>query len=185
MGFQSPGGTPNGTENPEKESLLAAADWLKYTILFATGALIFSAGLLSENINLTGPAKSFLIGSWILLAIAILAGVMAFGRIPVLLRRSNYDLEDRRLTYPSRIFLLCFTLGILSLGVTLILSLLAGSKTIQPVPSAKPTSQGEVTAPQAHNSVTSSVTLETTTLEPDSVSERTCRCLTDTDSTHK
>ena len=110
-------------EPPKKTALIAAAEFLKYTIAFGTGTLVFSAGLVGEKVALPSPASPLLIATWILLTISVVSGVLAYSRIPIQLAEQKYDLEDRYFTFPGRIHQITFLLGIACLGLSLVLIL--------------------------------------------------------------
>jgi len=110
-------------QNAGKESLATAADFIKYTTGFATGALIFSAGLLDKIQHISSFAAGVLIAAWALLSISVMAGVLAFSRIPIQQSEASYDLEDKFFTWPGKIHQLSFVFGILALGSVLIVIL--------------------------------------------------------------
>lgn len=104
---------------PGKAGLLAGAEVVKYLTALGTGAIVFSAGLLSDKVFLPTAAKWFIFGAWCLLAISVLAGLVAGMRIPIQLAEENYDVEDKFLKYPGMIQQITFFFGILSLGIAL------------------------------------------------------------------
>lgn len=110
--------------NPAKDGLDSAAQFLRYTLALATGALVFSAGLVKEGLSVPQFSRLFLIGAWALLVLAIVTGLLAFARIPVLLRASTYDIEDSYLVWPWRLHQITFGLGVVLLGVALVTLLL-------------------------------------------------------------
>ena len=118
---------PPATPAAGKESLLTAADFIKYTTGFATGALVFSAGLLDKAQHISSFAVVLLIGSWAFLSISVLTGVLAFSRIPIQQSEENYDLEDPYFTVPGKIHQLSFMAAMLALGIVLI-TLLYGNR---------------------------------------------------------
>lgn len=127
-----------------KSALVAAADVVKYLTALATGAIVFSAGLLSEKIFLSGGAKVWIFLSWFLLAVSVAGGLLAGMRVPVQLSKQNYDLEDKYFEWPIRIQQIAFFLGIVALGIALALILIAHGKSeiiSEPPPSASPTPQ--------------------------------------------
>lgn len=63
--------------------------------------------------------------AWILLSLAAIGGLVAMARIPMMLTRNNFNLEDSKLVPPLRGQQICFLFGILALGVALILALFA------------------------------------------------------------
>lgn len=138
-------GEPTETYNaepPTKEALVTAENLIKYTLLFTTGVLVFSAGLVSEDINLTNPAKIFLLISWLSLTLSILVGTLALSRIPVMLSEGNYNIEDKYLTYPYRAFQALSMVGIVSVGLVLALALFSGGgETIESPTTAEDTPQ--------------------------------------------
>jgi len=106
-----------------EEGLKQLIDLLKFTLALSTGALVFSAGLLTEDIKLNFPAKCFLFLSWLALATSAAAGVLAYMRIPMLIARRNYDMRDKFMEIPGRVHHIAFVVGLLSLGVALVIGL--------------------------------------------------------------
>jgi len=107
---------------PAKQTALnVMADLLKITTAFATGALVFSAGILEDKVKIPPNAIIPLVGSWILLGLAAASGVLAYSRIPVLLAEEKYDIEDPYLCWPGRLHQILFGLGIILLGSALVL----------------------------------------------------------------
>jgi hypothetical protein len=111
------------SEPPGKVALTTAAEFMKYTIALGTGSLVFSAGLVSQDIGLPTYGKVLLILSWVSLVASVIAGVLAYSRIPIQLAEENYDLEDKWFTYPGRVHQGAFLLGIVCLGAALIVAL--------------------------------------------------------------
>jgi hypothetical protein len=114
---------PPVSKEAGKESLATAADFIKYTAGFATGALVFSIGLLEKSRHLSSFAAGVLIAAWALLSISVMAGVLAFSRIPIQQSEESYDLEDKYFTWPGKVHQLFFIFGILALGSVLIVIL--------------------------------------------------------------
>ena len=108
---------------PEKTALVAASEFVKFTTAFGTGALVFSVGLVSDKVILTAWAKGFLIASWALLLISVVAGVLAYSRIPVMLAAKNYNLQDCWFKYPGKCHHITFLFGIAFLAVALVIIL--------------------------------------------------------------
>ena len=113
-----------GEQLQSEEGLKQIVDLLKYTIALATGSLVFSAGLLSEDIKLLWWAKFFLFLSWLALATSAAAGVLAYMRIPMLIARKDFNMRDKFMEIPGRIHHISFVVGVLSLGVALIIVLI-------------------------------------------------------------
>jgi len=112
---------------PGHEALTTAAEFIKYFTALATGALVFSAGLVSDKITLTPIAQWLLTASWALIAASVLGGVLAYARIPIQLAAATYDLEDKWLTYPARGQQVAFILSMLCLAAALFSALTAPS----------------------------------------------------------
>jgi len=106
-----------------KDGLKQIVDLLKFTLALATGSLVFSVGLLTENINLTCYAKHFLFFSWLALAISATAGVFAYMRIPMLIAKKDYNMRDKFMEIPGKIHHIAFVIGLLSLGIALAIAL--------------------------------------------------------------
>jgi Collagen triple helix repeat (20 copies) len=124
-------------ENPAKSALMAGAELIKYITALGTGAIVFSAGLITQKIVITTFAKWLLGAAWIILAFSVLAGLLAAARIPINLAEKNYDWEkDKLLKYPAAIQQLLFLLGIFTLGLALVLML--ANHRITPDPPANP-----------------------------------------------
>jgi hypothetical protein len=110
---------------PEKNSLDKAGDFVKYLTALATGALVFSADLLKKDFTLTSAGHYWLLVAWVFLALAAISGLVALARIPMMLAKSNFNLEDSLLVPALRGQQICFLIGIPALGVALILALWA------------------------------------------------------------
>lgn len=110
-------------EQSKKTGILAAAEFLKYSVAFATGSLVFSAGLVGEKIALPSLATNFLIAAWVLLTLSVVFGVAAYSRIPIQLAEQNYNIEDRYFIIPGRAHQVFFLLGVISLGLSLVLTI--------------------------------------------------------------
>ncbi len=121
---------------PGKAGLLAGAEIVKYLMALATGAIVFSAGLLNDKVFLPSSAKWFILASWGALAISTLGGILASMRIPIQLSEQNYDVEDAYLKYPGMTQQLAFLLGILLLGIALSIVLFQQAKA--PLPGKEP-----------------------------------------------
>jgi hypothetical protein len=120
------------TDPPGKTGLLAGADVVKYLTALGTGAIVFSAGLLSEKIFLSTASKWFIFFSWCFLALSVLGGLLAGMRIPVQLTEQNYDLEDPYLKWPGLAQQVAFFIGIIFLGIGLTIILV---RRVEPQPS--------------------------------------------------
>jgi hypothetical protein len=118
----------NPPSDPGKEGLASAGELMKLTVALATGALVFGAGLVKEQLNLGIVAKFAIIFAWSCLGISAAAGIWAISAIPIMLAKSNYDLEYKDLTHPARIHQVSFMIGILALGMALAISLLRPQK---------------------------------------------------------
>jgi hypothetical protein len=145
-----------GTTDPRKEGLEKASDLLKLSVGFATGALVFSAGLIVEKLDLSGAAGYMLMGSWILLGISAAAGMLSLLAIPMMIAKSNYDLEDPYLEWPVRIHQVAFLFGIMLLGVALALALARGKRDppIDPLPPIQDSKSVSGLGPELIGSVT-------------------------------
>lgn len=106
-----------------KDGLKQIVDLLKFTLALATGSLVFSVGLLTENINLTCYAKHFLFFSWLALAISVTAGVFAYMRIPMLIAKKDYNMRDKFMEIPGKIHHIAFVIGLLLLAMALTIAL--------------------------------------------------------------
>lgn len=115
----------DASATPQKEAFLSAGEFLKYSLTLATGALVFSAELVKEDVALPMTAKLVLVFAWITLLVSVISGILTFARFPVQMAASNYDLEDRLLVLPWRVHQAAFGLGIVCLGITLIVALLS------------------------------------------------------------
>lgn len=113
----------NEPEPPGKGALLAGAELVKYITALATGAIVFSAGLIPEKVTFTPTMKWLLGAGWIVLALSVAAGLMAGARIPVQLAEKNYDWENVWLKVPAGAQQILFVLGMLLLGWAMILML--------------------------------------------------------------
>lgn len=112
-------------ETKEAKSLTAAVDAHKATLALATGTLVFSAGLLKEQIQFSCVAKWLLAISWCLLAVAIVAGLLVYLRVPIMIAEDKPNISDKYFEIPGRIHQVAFVLGVILLGVAMIVILAA------------------------------------------------------------
>jgi hypothetical protein len=125
-----------------KTALVAAAEVVKYLTALATGAIVFSAGLLSEKILISGWAKGWIFLSWVLLAVSVAGGLLGGMRVPVQLSKQNYDLQDKYFEWPIWI-------QQIALGIAMALILVAHGKSesiTEPPPPATPSPQSSPSA---------------------------------------
>ena len=149
----------NVPDPPGKAGLLAGAEIVKYLMALATGAIVFSAGLLNDKVFLPSSAKWFILISWGALATSAAGGILASMRIPIQLSEQNYDVEDAYLKYPGMIQQVAFLLGILLLGVALSILLFQQSKS--------PSAVKEEQSPQPiHVMITPNEPTPSPTIEP-------------------
>lgn len=107
------------TDSNEFKAITIALDVIKLTLALATGSLVFSAGLLTEKLTFSCALRFWLIGSWILLGVSVIGGVLGMMRIPMIVHDGNPDVNDKLLTYCMRIHHLSFIAGIILLGIAL------------------------------------------------------------------
>lgn len=114
------------------------SEFIKHCTALAAGALVFSAGLVGEKVTLVPQAHWLLTASWGLLAVSVLGGILAYGRVPIQLADEKYNLKSRFLTYPARVQQATLVFGMLFLAGALFLALTAPSVTgtLYAVPSA-------------------------------------------------
>jgi hypothetical protein len=151
----------DGPEPPGKGALSAAADVIKYLTALATGAIVFSAGLLNEKIFLSVWAKWLIFLSWCLLALSVAGGLLAGMRVPIQLSKQNYNLQNKYFEWPIRVQQIAFFCGIVALGAALSLILIGHNKergdTDNPPPPVTPSPQPSP-LPSPQPSVTPGVT---------------------------
>ena len=126
----------NPSPAAQKEGLEKAGDLLKLTLALSTGALVFGVGLAKEQSGFSGVTKWAILIAWILLGVAAASGIIAISAIPMMIARSNYDLEDKFLTWPARVHQVTFIFGIILLGIALAGSLLKPQKSQKNDPAA-------------------------------------------------
>jgi hypothetical protein len=107
-------------ETKEAKSLASAAEVLKATLVVATGTLVFSAGLLKENIHLSCLGKWLLGISWFCLGISIVTGSVAHLRVPVMIAEDKPDIHDKWFKSPGQIHHIAFIFGVIFLGAAMI-----------------------------------------------------------------
>jgi uncharacterized membrane protein YiaA len=115
--------TSSSGPTPDSGGLDSAADFIKVSTGFAAGSLVFSVGLVNSASNLSNNARGFIFLAWITLFVAMVAGVLAFSRIPIQKAAKDYDLEDKFLTTPLKLHQISFALGVVFLGISLFLTL--------------------------------------------------------------
>jgi hypothetical protein len=101
------------------DALKAAGDRIKVTTGLATGALVFSVGLLPNAWTYTPLTRVLLLVSWFLLLVSIVAGVLSQAAIPVLMADQDYDIEDRYFTWSGRAHQLSFAVAVVFLASAL------------------------------------------------------------------
>jgi hypothetical protein len=106
-------------ESSAKDAIDRAADVLKLTLALATGALVFGADFIKEQVVLSSITRLMVMIAWGLLGASAAAGILALSAIPMMVAKQNYNLEDPYLTWPARVHQVAFVLGIILLGVTL------------------------------------------------------------------
>lgn len=94
---------PAASGSAASDALKAAGDIIKVSTGLATGALVFSVGLLPNAWTYTPLTRGLLIASWFLLFGSIVAGILSQAAIPVLMADQDYDIEHKWYTYPGRI----------------------------------------------------------------------------------
>ena len=102
-----------------KDGLIETISFLKFSLALATGSLVFSAGIVKDNICLSLETKVLLVLSWIMLGGSVACGVLAYMRIPILIAKENYNLRDSYLEIPGQIHQILFGFGTFLLGVAL------------------------------------------------------------------
>jgi hypothetical protein len=102
------------------------AEVAKYTTALATGALVFSADLVTKDVTLTRAANILLIISWVSITLSIIAGILCYSRFPIMTADDNKDIEDGLLVWPGRIHQVLLLIGIFFLGGALVVTLFAG-----------------------------------------------------------
>lgn len=112
-------------ETNKAKALTAAVDVLKVTLTLATGTLVFSAGLLKENVTVSTASKYLLEFSWFALGVSVAAGALAYSRVPVMIGDGQPNIEDQRFKTPGMIHHIAFFLGVTALGVAMIVILSA------------------------------------------------------------
>jgi len=111
-------------ESKESKALSAAVEAVKFSLALATGTLVFSAELLKEEVRIGPPAKVLLAASWCILGISIVAGVLAYLRVPVMISEDKPGIHDKWFEWPGRIHHVAFLLGVAILGLAMICILL-------------------------------------------------------------
>lgn len=106
-------------EEPEERALQALLDIVKLTLALATGALVFSVGLLQEDVLLSWWSSFLVKCSWVLLGLSILAGTVALHRLPVKISEGELSMDDRYLNLPGKVHHILFILGMAVLGAAL------------------------------------------------------------------
>jgi hypothetical protein len=115
--FLAPKPRPAGPE--PAEILKAAGDVLKVSTGLATGALVFSVGLLGDAQSYDLLARVLLAASWGLLVLSVLGGLLSQAAIPPLLAEKRFSLEEPTFTWPGRIHQVLLFLAILLLAIAM------------------------------------------------------------------
>jgi hypothetical protein len=132
LSYFSPSPPPPAVDETDrhKQALASAGDFLKVSTGLATGALVFSLGLL-PSVQVEGTAIHVLLTlTWAALFVSVVGGILSQAAIPVLMYDGVFDLEAPTFTWPGRIHQVLFGLAMLGLAVVLIATLNAGAPKI-------------------------------------------------------
>ncbi|MBV9748255.1 MAG: hypothetical protein JO157_05530, partial [Acetobacteraceae bacterium] len=102
------------------DALKGAGDIIKLSTSLATGALVFSVGLLGGAAGYAPWTRRLLAVTWCLLFLSIATGVISQAAIPVLMSEEKYDIEAPTYTWPGRAHQALFLAGLLLLAVALV-----------------------------------------------------------------
>jgi hypothetical protein len=106
--------------SPDEAAFNSAVDLTKLLISLATGAIVFSIGLInSDNASYPDWAKWALVMTWASLLISIISGVWTLGLIPLLIKEGSLDINSDRIRDPVKNLQLFFVVGILCLASVL------------------------------------------------------------------
>ena len=112
--------------SPDQAAFKNMADLLKLITGLATGSLVFSVGLLSPTgFDFVGWVRTLLAITWLLLFLAVLAGVWAQSLLPLQIKKNNYDINARDIRGSAMAMEVLFLLGTLGLAIALIMTLLS------------------------------------------------------------
>jgi hypothetical protein len=116
---------PPEEDSTALDALKAAGEILKVSTGLATGALVFSVGLLPSAAS-TGPViHAILAITWVILFLSVIGGVLAQSAIPVLMAENRLDLEAPTFTWPGRVHQVLFGFAVLGLAIVLTAALYA------------------------------------------------------------
>jgi hypothetical protein len=112
------------TPTPDQAALSSVNDILKLLTTLATGALVFSVGLLAPA-STTYPdwVKWVLAITWFLFFVAAASGVYAQSLVPLQIRTQHENINECELRGAAIVLEVCFFLGVLGLALTLIVTL--------------------------------------------------------------
>ena len=116
---------PPAPDTSGADALKAAGDILRVSTGLATGALVFSVGLLSSVAAQASWVCLTLAVTWVALFFSVVTGVISQAAVPVLISEKRFDIEAPTFTWPGRIHQLLFTLAVFGLSVVLIGTLYA------------------------------------------------------------
>ena len=112
--------------SPDAAALASAVDLLKLLTSLATGALVFSIGLVNRSGFVDTPLlKAVLVISWASLFVAVLAGVWAQSLVPNQVRHGSPDISAPALRNSTMVQEAFFIFGILGVAIALITSIVS------------------------------------------------------------
>jgi len=104
----------------DEAAFTSAVDLTKLLISLATGAIVFSIGLInSDNASYLDWSKWALVITWGTLLLSLISGVWTLGVIPLLIKEGSLDINSDRIRNPVKNLQLFFIIGIVSLACVL------------------------------------------------------------------
>jgi hypothetical protein len=112
---------PAAPDPVQVDALKSAIDFIKVSTGLATGALVFSLGLLDRIAVFPLWGRYVLGGTWALLAVSIVLGLFAQSTLPPKLAEQDLDiLDDQSLLRPAQWHEILLMAAIAALGVALL-----------------------------------------------------------------
>lgn len=98
-----------------KEAMTISTDLVKQEITLAMGAIVFSGTLLKATT--TGSYLQWLFFSWGAWGLSLIIGLLVMGRVAILTKQEQYDIEDKGLMWLGMIQQLLLVGGVIFFAV--------------------------------------------------------------------
>jgi hypothetical protein len=105
--------------DPHRDAVTNASDFLGVLLGLATGALVFSVGLINDPSRLPDSARSSLLTAWLFFVLATGLGLLSRSRVVRLIDVSKHSVYDFGFIAPAFLSVVCFLIATGALALTL------------------------------------------------------------------